>query len=348
MTRDVIVIGAGQSGLALGASLAAVDLDFLLLDGADQIGSSWRARWDSLRLFTPARYSSLPGLSFPGDPDRYPGKDEVADYLADYAREFDLPARLGVRVRQLRHTDDVFEVVTTAGSLRASRVVVATGPYQRPVVPRHSLAVPSIHAAEYRSPNELPDGPVVVVGGGNSGCQIAAEVASTGRQVHLAVGRGLRGLPQRVLGQDVFGLLDAIGVIDAPATGWLGARIRDREPVIGTTARRLRRRGVRMVDRVVSASGSTLTTHDGSALDVSAMIWATGYRLDHSWIDIPGATKHGSGMHSLGVSPIPGLHYLGLGYLRSRGSALLGWVGRDAALLADRLTGNASDSRPPV
>jgi putative flavoprotein involved in K+ transport len=161
---DAIVIGAGQAGLALGHHLARRDADFLLLDAGPEIGSSWRSRWDSLRLFTPAQYDSLPGLPFPAPADTHPGKDDVADYLAAYAAHFALPVRLDSPVLRLHHDGDgSFAVTTPTGTLRAGQVVVATGPFQTPHVPALAQQldplVPQLHSAGYRNPPSCPPVP---------------------------------------------------------------------------------------------------------------------------------------------------------------------------------------------
>lgn len=344
MTHDIVVIGAGQAGLAAGRRLTLAGHEALVLDAAPTLGHSWRERWDSLRLFTPARFDGLPGLLFPGDPDHHPGKDEVAGYLRDYAERFALPVRLSTPVRRLTRTGDGFALETPDGVLAAREVVVATGPFQRPVVPAHELTVPALHTSQYRRPGQLPDGPVVVVGGGNSGVQIAAELAASGRPVTLAVGTRQPTLPQRLLGRDLFHWLNLAGVVRIPSDTRIGARIRRREPLIGTGLRELRRDGVRLAGRVVAAAGDTVRTADGDTVSAAAVVWATGYRVDHTWIDIPGATgPDGEPVHIRGAGVVPGLHYLGLPYQHSRGSALLGWVGDDADRLVSRLTSEASD-----
>jgi putative flavoprotein involved in K+ transport len=332
----IVVIGAGQAGLAAGRELRAAGHDVLLLDAHDRIGESWRRRWDSLRLFTPARFSALPGMPFPGPPDRYPGKDEVADYLQAYAARFDLPVRLRSPVTELRRGGNgSFEAVTGQGVVTAAGVVVATGPFQRPYIPDVPLppGAVSLHSADYRDPDRLPDGPVLVVGSGNSGVQIAAELAAT-RPVTLSLGRRQPVLPQRVAGTDIFTVLQALGIIRAPVTGPFGRFVRRRDPLIGMGPRGLRRLGVRTVGRVVAADGPRLRTADGEAVAPAAVIWATGYRSDFGWIRVPGAVTDGRPVHRAGISPVPGLTYVGLPFQRNRGSALIGWVGEDAALIA--------------
>src|SRR4051794_23763838 len=189
---DVLVIGAGQAGLAVGHHLAARNASFLLLDAGPEIGHSWRSRWDSLRLFSPAEHDGLPGLPFPAPAGSHPTKDEVADYLQAYARHFRLPVRLNSPVLRLHPDGDAFAVTVPTGTLRARQVVAATGPFQAPSIPAvaqelHAL-VPQLHSAEYRNPGRFaPGSRVLVVGAANSGLQIAAELVGT-CEVTVAIG----------------------------------------------------------------------------------------------------------------------------------------------------------------
>ena len=332
---DVVVVGGGQAGLALGYLLQAKGAAFAILDAGSSIGHVWRDRWDSLRLFTPARYSGLPGLPFPAPPDTYPTKDQVADYLQQYATAFDLPVRLGTRVTALRRCGDHFRL----GAVAARSVVVATGPFQVPFVPEVAAGfgdgVTQVHSATYRNPEQLPPGPVLVVGGGNSGFQLAAELAAT-RTVHLSIGRRNACVPQRPLGRDIFWWQTVTGLISAPAGSWRGQWMRRGDgTVIGLSTRVLRRAGVGVRPRLTSACGDLAGFADGTTLPVSTVVWATGFRRDDSWIDVPDAFDD----HGRLRDGHRGLHVLGRPWQRTAGSALLGFVGRDAARLAVRLQG---------
>ena len=335
---DVIVIGGGQAGLAVGHYLGRQGRRFAILEAADGPGAAWRCRWDSLRLFTPARYDSLPGKPFPGDPDHYPGRDEVVAYLTDYAR--DLPVHYDSRVVALRRAGDGYDVELNDRTLHAEQVVVATGPFQIPRMPAQSQAldprIRQLHSTEYRSPSTVGAGPVLVVGGGNTGYQIAAELAAT-REVHLAIGSRQPPLPQRVGGRDLFDVLTKIGAMRKTATSRIGRRLKDRDTLIGSSPRRARRLGIQLRARMEEARGTSVTFADGTTVEPETVIWATGFDVDYSWIDVPAFGADGLPIHERGVSAAPGLYFVGLPWQHTRGSALLGWVKDDARYVADAI-----------
>jgi putative flavoprotein involved in K+ transport len=338
---DVVVIGGGQAGLALGYFLRERNREFTILEAGDGPGAAWRERWDSLKLFTPARYDSLPGLAFPGDPDSYPTRDEVVDYLAAYARHFGLPVELKSRVRAVGRSNGGYVVELDDRTYEADQVVTATGPFQVPFVPpiaeQLGDGVVQMHSTAYRSPRSVPEGRMLVVGGGNTGFQIAEELSAS-REVHLSIGSRQTPLPQRLLGRDLFWYLDRTGLLRKTTDSRVGRRMSGRDTLIGSSPRRLRREhGVELHGRAVSASGSTIRFDDDTALDVDGVIWATGFRLDHSWIDAPVFDNAGRVRHRRGVTESPGLYFLGLSWQHTRGSALLGWVKDDAEHIAGQI-----------
>jgi putative flavoprotein involved in K+ transport len=350
--REVVVIGGGQAGLAVGYFLGKQGRDFTILEAASEPAAAWRARWDSLKLFTSARYSGLPGLHFPGDPDRYPLRDEVAHYLSDYAQRFELPVELSSPVRSVSRADGRYLVTLDDRAYTADQVVVATGPFQVPFVPAVARGldpeVQQLHSSGYRSPDATSEGPVLVVGGGNSGFQIAEELSGT-REVHMSIGSRQKPLPQRVLGRDLFWLLDTTGLIRKSVETRIGRRLAGRDTLIGPRPRtRVRRYGLQLHGRAVEAAGRTVSFADGSGLDVGSVVWATGFRTDHSWIDVPVFDDGGRLVHRRGVTDSPGLYFVGLTWQRTRGSALIGFVADDAEHIADQISafGPAGDRAP--
>ncbi len=338
---DVVVIGGSQAGLAMAWYLARQHLRFVVLEAGPEPGHTWRSRWDSLTLFTPAQHDALPGMPFPGPPGTYPTKEQVAGYLNAYAAEFGLPVRLNTRVTALIRTAEGFEARTEGGVFRARQVVVATGPFQVPHVPSAAQqldgSVTQLHSAGYRNPRTLPSGPVLVVGGGNSGFQIAEELAAAGRPVDLSIGTKLPVLPQRIAGRDLFWWLTRLGLMRVSLESRLGRRMSSRDFIIGSSRRRLKAAGVRFRPAVADAGERTVSFTDGTSLDVGLVIWATGYRSDYSWIDIRGVIGGGKVVHRRGVTDVPGLYFVGLSWQHTRGSALLGFVHDDTAHLAGRI-----------
>jgi putative flavoprotein involved in K+ transport len=339
---DVLVIGAGQAGLGTAYHLQRLGIrDQLVLD-AGEVGQSWLDRWDSLQLFTPRRYSQLPGLRFPAGPTRTPSREEMASYLRDYARRWGLPVRTGTPVRRLTRDGDVFCAETPAGPVRARHVVVASGAFRRPHVPAaaRDLAVPQLHSADYRSPDDVPPGPVMVVGGGNSAAQLAVELSAT-HGVTVASAREPRYLPERTLGVSLYDWLLVSGLLNADRDAWVSRRIRARgDAIVGRELDRLRRRDTLRVlpHRVVSASGTRVQLSDGTAEEVASVLWCTGFAPDTGWVHVPGALDgDGAPRHDRGASPVPGLHWMGLPWQTRVNSGLVDGVDRDARRTARRI-----------
>ena len=339
---DVAVIGGGQAGLAIGYLLREQGRRFVILERANELAPAWRERWDSLTLFTPRRYSALPGLPFPGDPDGYPTRDEVIGYLERYAETFELPVELNSDVERLDEGDDGrFRLAVGGRTIVAEKVVVATGPFQIPYVPKlgEKLAddLFQTHAVGYRRPGDVPTGTALVVGGGNTGFQIAKELSAT-HEVALAIGSRQRPLPQRVLGRDLFWWLTKTRLLNKTVESRLGRKLGARDRLIGSSPRELTERyGVELQPRLVDGEGRRVRFEGGSELEVDAVIWATGYRPDHAWIKLPIFNEDGRPRHRRGVTEVPGVYFLGLTWQHTRGSALIGFIKADAEFVAERI-----------
>jgi putative flavoprotein involved in K+ transport len=336
---EVAVVGAGQTGLAIGYFLARQGRRFAILERAGEIAPAWRERWDS--FFTSRRYSALPGLPFPGAPDGYPTRDEVIAYLERYAATFELPVEFNSEIQEVQLADEGFALRVGERTIVADQVVVATGPFQTPYVPNLAEQLDhevfQTHAVGYRRPDDVPAGNTLVVGGGNTGFQIAKELSAT-HNVVLSVGSRQKPLPQRLLGRDLFWWLTKMRVLDKTVESRLGRKLSTRDTLIGSSPRELKRRyDVELKPRVVDADGRAVRFEDRSELEVDAVIWATGYRPDYAWIKLPVFDDAGRLRHRRGVTEVPGLYFLGLTWQHTRGSALIGWVREDAEFIAERI-----------
>lgn len=341
---ETIVVGGGQAGLAVGYHLAKRGLPFVILDANDQIGSAWRNRWDSLRLFTPGRYSALPGMPFPGTPHAFPTKDEVADYLEAYAARFELPVRTAVRVDRLTRDGGRFALSAGERRFESDNVIVAMAthqvPWVPPVAPELDPGVVQLHAADYRNPYQLREGGALVVGVGNSGAEIAVELAGSsrtwlsGRETgHVPV--NIDGLVARYVFQPLlFGLIGHhILTVNTP----VGRRVRPRllahgAPLVRIKPKDLAAARVERVPRVVGVRDGLPVLEDERALDVGNVIWCTGFRPDFSWIDLPVFDDdRREPIHHRGiVDSKPGLYFVGLFFLYAMSSGFFRGVGRDA------------------
>lgn len=218
---DVIIIGAGQAGLSISYYLQQGGYNFVILDGEKRIGDSWRNRYDSLVLFTPRSYSSLPGMKLEGDENAFPTKDEVADYLERYANRFSLPVQMETTVHKVQKINNTFEISTDKGVFHSEHVIIAPGAFQKPFIPsisqNLSQEVFQIHSSQYQSPEMIPEGSVLVVGGGNSGTQIATELAES-RDVTIAISQPFKFLPLKIMGKSIFYWLEKMGLLYAGTT----------------------------------------------------------------------------------------------------------------------------------
>jgi putative flavoprotein involved in K+ transport len=354
---ETVIIGGGQAGLSVGYHLAKRDRPFVILDANERIGDAWRKRWDSLRLFTPARYSGLAGWRFPAPAVSFPTKDEMADYLEAYAARFDLPVRTGVKMDRLSREEDGYVVASGDRRFEAERVVVATGANQLPKVPGfadelHSSIV-QLHSSQYRHPSQLQEGAVLVVGAGNSGAEIAFEVSRT-HPTYLS-GKPSGQIPVRhgpaaarfffpvirFVGHHVLTLRTPIGRKVQPEYISHGA------PLIRVKLKDLAAAGVEQVPRTVGMDNGRPALEDGRVLEVTNVIWCTGFREEFPWIDLPVFGEDGRPLHERGVVVgEPGLYFVGLLFQYAVSSDVLPGVGRDAEYVAKHIASRVPNGRP--
>lgn len=344
---DAVIIGAGQAGLAAAYHLSQRGTSFVILEANPRIGDSWRNRWDSLRLFTPARYDGLPGMPYPGPGWSFPSKDEIADYFEAYARRFDLPVRTGVRVDRLTTGGTGYLVDVGTDRFEASTVVVATGACSVPRRPAFAAEldpdIRQMHSSDYRNPSQFRDGSVLVVGAGNSGAEIALEASRTGHRTWLSgrdVGEEspfrIGSVPDRLLTPPVWWLLSRVLTTSNAA----GRRLRRKALTMGAPLVRVKRKdlgaaGVDRVPRTVGHVDGRPKLEDGRVIQVANIIWCTGFRPELAWIDFPVFDAHGAPLHERGVvTTHPGLYFIGQPFLSSLTSTLIGGVGRDASHIA--------------
>jgi putative flavoprotein involved in K+ transport len=348
---DTVVIGGGQAGLSVGYHLAQRGVPFVILEANPRIGDSWRNRWDSLRLFSPARFDGLNGWPFPGDPEAFPTKDEMADYLEAYAARFGLPVRTGIRVDQVSRAEGGLMVRAGDHRFLARHVVVAMADYQRPRLPAFATSldpgIVQLHSGDYRSPAQLGPGAVLVVGLGNSGAEIARELAAAGRKTIVSgqapgelpfrpgdpIARlGLLWLVFRVLFYRLLTLGTPIGRKAYPKLS-AGAT-----PLIRVKRRDLAASGVRLVGRTTGVRNGQPITADGTVLEVGNIVWCTGFEPGFSWIDLPVFDGRGRPVQVRGEATAePALSFVGLHFLYAMSSAMIHGVGRDAAHVAARI-----------
>lgn len=350
---DTVVIGGGQAGLSVGYYLQQQERGFVILDANQRIGDSWRKRWDSLRLFTPARYDGLVGMPFPAPPHVFPTKDQMADYLEAYAAHFKLPVRTGVKVERLSRTGNRFLVAAGSLQFEADNVVVAMANWQKPRVPSFAQEldpdITQLHSSAYRNPSQLQKGGVLIVGAGNSGAEIAIEVAR-GHPTWLS-GRDTGNVPfhldstaGRLLVPIVLRLIfHRVLTLDTPIGRKKRAKILSRGmPLVRVKPKDLTAAGVERVPKTVGVQGGLPVLEDGRVLDVANLIWCTGFVPDFSWIDLPVLGEDGP-IHERGVVPNePGLYFVGLTFLYAASSSQIHGVARDAAYIAAQIAARAS------
>jgi putative flavoprotein involved in K+ transport len=352
---DTVIVGGGQAGLATAYHLARAGRSFAILDALDRVGDAWRNRWNSLRLFTPAKYDGLPGWEFPAAQNPFPTKDEMAGYLEAYVERFELPVQNGVRVDRLSREDDGFVLAADGRRFEADRVVIATGAYRRPRTPALAREldprIVQLHSSEYRGPEQLAEGAVLVVGAGNSGAEIAFEVARShptllsGRDVgEIPVRHGSKRarvvLPlMRFVGHRVMTVRTPIGRKVGPKLAY-GAT-----PLIRIKTAELVEAGVERVGKVAGVENGLPVLEDGRVVDVPNVVWSTGFTQDFAWIDLPVFGEDGRPLHRRGVvESEPGLYFVGLPFQYSVTSDVLPGVGRDARFVARHIVRQPASS----
>jgi putative flavoprotein involved in K+ transport len=349
---ETAIIGGGQAGLATGYFLKERGRPFVILDAGERIGDAWRTRWESLRLFTPARFDSLPGFPFPGSNWSYPTKDEMADYLEAYVERFDLPIRTGVRVDRLAHERDRFVITTSRDRFEADNVVVATGACQTSKVPGFADQlrpdITQLHSKDYRNPSQLVNGDVLVVGVGNSGAEISKELSAT-RHTLLA-GKESGHIPVRhgsLLSRPGFRVFRFIGHRVLTRGTPIGRKLMPKlfghgDPLIRIRPKDLAAAGIERVPRVAGVQEGLPLLEGGRVLDVANIIWCTGFRSDFGWIDLPILGDDGQPVHDRGVvGSEPGLYFIGLAFQYSLSSDVLPGMARDHAFVANHIASRA-------
>lgn len=351
---DTVIVGGGQAGLALAYWLAKEGRDFLILDQHGRPGDAWRQRWDSLKLFTPAKYDGLPGWPFPGDRLAFPTKDQLADYLEEYVRRFDLPFVSHVHVEEISSEDGGFVVAAGDRLWRTRNVVIATGGHHLPKRPAFAGEldpdIVQLHSQAYKNPGQLRDGTVLVVGLGNSGAEIALDVS--GSHSTVLAGKPSGEMPMKhgrtaarfalpivkFLGVRVLTLNTPIGRKAAPGFKSMAA------PLIRTKTKDLAAAGVQLVPRLAGVSEGLPVLEDGTTVEATNVIWCTGYQEEYSWVKLPVFDEQGEPRQSRGVAEdVPGVFFIGQEFLFAAASATLPGVCRDARYLARRL---ATERRP--
>ncbi|WP_078393764.1 flavin-containing monooxygenase [Shouchella patagoniensis] len=349
---EVVIIGGGQAGLAMGYYLTKKEIPFVILDKNERVGDSWKKRYDSLVLFTPRRYSSLPGLEMEGLLKEFPTKDDIADYLDSYVKRFDFPIVFNTNVVRLnKQSDGSFLLETSSGQIKAKQVVVATGAFQKPIIPnviKKESSIFQLHSSEYHSPKEVKGTDILVVGGGNSGAQIAVELAKD-KNVTIAVGHELKFLPLKFFGRSIFSWLETFGLLYAGKNTLKGKWFqKQNDPIFGKELKKLiRNRKVDVKPKVTHVNDTEVHFKNNTRRKFTSIIWSTGFVPSYDWINIEGVISNDEGkpIHTRGITNIKGLYFIGLPWQYQRGSALICGVSLDAEYLVSTIILNMSKNK---
>ena len=342
---ETVIVGSGQAGLAVGYHLSQLGRSFLILDANARTGDSWRTRWDSLQLFTPAYLNALPGLRFPGSQSRASTKDEMADYLGAYAARFDLPVQTGSRVGSVSRNADRFVVVSDQDRFETDNVVLATGGYQAPFVPDFAsdldIGILQLHSSDYRGPSQLREGDVLVVGAANSGAEIALEASATHRT--WLSGRHPGSEPtrpgtvvDRLFTPPFWFFISRVASVTNPVGRLIRPKmLKESLPLGRVKPKDLETAGVVRLPRTIAVRDGAPVMEDGRVIDVANVVWCTGYRPAFDWVHLEAFGEEGQPLHDRGVvAAQPGLYFIGLFFLTTLASSLVGGVGRDAEYIA--------------
>lgn len=346
----IIIIGAGQAGLATGYYLKQYDEDFLIIDEGDRIGNSWRKRWDSLRLFTPAQFNGLPGLAFPARKDYCPTKEEVANYLDAYARKFGLPVQLNTKVFYVSKVKSGYEIETSVDTLFCKQVVIASGYYTKPRIPglanRLDRNIKQLHSSEYTNPHELPNGEVLVVGAGASGVQIAIDVARY--RPTIIAGNFTTKIPDfifKYIGRFYWWFINNILTINTRIGRKAKAGIMKGGggPLVNVSPKDVEAASIEHVSKITDAKHGKPVLESGRIISPSAIIWCTGFETAFSWLEESATDEKGYPIAKRGISSVmDGLYFVGMMFQYALSSHLIGGVGKDAAFIAKHLHTHSS------
>ncbi|MBU2927860.1 flavin-containing monooxygenase [Winogradskyella psychrotolerans] len=342
--KDFVIIGAAQAGLSMAYFLKQKQKDFLIIDREEVIGASWLNRWDSLKLFTPTEFNHLIGMPFPAPKGHYPDKYEVASYFKDYVETFQFPIQLNTLAEHIEKQGDHFIIKTSQQDILSKHVIIATGPFHIPYTPQFhnkiSESICQVHSNYYKTPDQLQEGPTLVVGGGDSGFQILDEISkNTSETTYFSGSTDIRTLPQEILGKTLWWWFTITGFLSFSKNSWLGKKIsQSKQPIIGTDVKSIiKRDNVNVVGHTLDAETECIITATKKLTDVKNIVWATGYKPNFEWIKDLELAKDGYPKHHRGISTTEGLYFIGLPWLHTRGSATLGGIKKDAAYLANRI-----------
>jgi putative flavoprotein involved in K+ transport len=338
--KDYIIIGAGQAGLSIAHYLSKQNANYLVIDANTEIGAPWLKRWDSLKLFTPSEFNNLPGLKFPHEKGHYADKYEVAEYLRQYVSEFNIPIKFNHKIVSLKKVDDVFELKSKTEKFKTKNVIVATGPFHKPFTPafnnKISKNILQIHSEHYKSPNQLQEGPTLVVGAGDSGVQILNEISNSNRKVYFSGNTNITSIPQEILGKTLWWWFSKLGFLTVNKYSWMGKKLsKSGQPVIGTDVKTLfKKKNITCVGRTLDANEETIVFESQKINNLKNIVWATGFKPNFNWIENINLDENNYPKNYRGISDIEGLYFLGLPWLYTRGSATLGGVKKDAKYLS--------------